>query len=98
MYEHANHSTAVSADRPSTEIENVLDRANNAVNRLHARVTAFEDRLRPVMRTTGSGVNGQAVGSPKESLSPLGDAIRSIEDRVDSAAERMEALLAGLAL
>jgi hypothetical protein len=88
---------AVLSNRPSTEIEECLSRANNALERLHNRISAVEDRLRPVMRATGSGQKGSA-GAPTEALSPLGDAITGIEGRIESACDRLESLLLGLAL
>lgn len=97
MYDHPNQLKSVSADRPSTEIEGCMHRATDALERLHSRISAMEDRLRPVMRAAGTG--GQAgTAAPKEALSPLGEAIRSFEDRTDSAVDRLEALLNGLAL
>lgn len=98
MYDNtAKLIDSVAAGRPSTEIEGCLSRTNNAVERLHSRVSAIEDRLRPVMRATGSGTAG-ATGVPKETLSPLGEALRSVEDGVDRACDRLEGLLNGLAL
>lgn len=97
MYENTSQLKAAHVERDSSEIEGCLSRASDALERLHSRVAAMEDRLRAVMRATGSGVQG-AAGVPKEALSPLGDAIRSMEDRIDSACERLEAMLNGLAL
>jgi hypothetical protein len=88
---------AIQQARPSTEIEGCLSRANNALERLHGRISAVEDRVRPVMRGVSTGQSGSA-GKPQEALSPLGDAITSIENRIDSACDRLEALLLGLAL
>ena len=88
---------AIQRSRPSTEIESVLGRANNALERLHGRISAVEDRVRPVLRATSSGQKGSA-GAPTEALSPLGDALTSIESRIDSAVDRLEMLLLGLAL
>ncbi|HWU84474.1 MAG TPA: hypothetical protein VN028_03965 [Rhodocyclaceae bacterium] len=83
--------------RPSTEIEGCLSRANNALERLHGRISAVEDRMRPVLR--GVALSGSASnGKPQEALSPLGDALTSIENRIDSAVDRLEALLLSLAL
>lgn len=83
--------------RPSTEIEGCLSRASNALEHLHGRIGAVEDRMRPVLR--GVAMSGAAgTGKPQEALSPLGDAITSIENRIDSAVDRLEALLLGLAL
>ena len=98
MYDTAKQLESASvAGRASTEIEGCLNRASDALERLHVRICAIEDRLRPVMRATGSGSQG-ATAVPKETLSPLGDAIRSFEDRTDSAVDRLEGLLNGLAL
>ena len=97
MYDNSSQIKSIEAGRPSTEIEGCVDRASNALERLHSRVSALEERLRPVMRATGSGTCG-ATGVPKEALSPLGEAIRSFEDRADSACDRLEGLLNGLAL
>lgn len=83
--------------RPSTEIEGCLDRANSALERLHGRIGAVEDRVRPVMRGISQGKES-STGKPQEALSPLGDAITSIENRIGSAVDRLEALLLGLAL
>jgi hypothetical protein len=88
---------AIQPSRPSTEIEGCLSRANNALERLHGRIGAVEDRVRPVLRSVAMGQKGSA-GAPTEALSPLGDAITSIESRIDSACDRLEALLLGLAL
>jgi hypothetical protein len=88
---------AIQTNRPSTEIEGCLSRANNALERLHGRISAVEDRVRPVMRGVSTGQSG-STGKPQEALSPLGDAITSIESRIDSAVDRLEALLLGLAL
>jgi hypothetical protein len=89
---------SISPERSSTEIEGCMNRVNNALDRLHSRVGSVEDRLHPVMRATGPGGQGSSTGVPQEALSPLGDAIRSIEQRVDSAVDRLEALCIGLAL
>lgn len=83
--------------RPDTEIEGCLSRANNALERLHGRISAVEDRVRPVMRSVGQSQQSNA-GKSQEALSPLGDAITSIESRIDSAVDRLEALLLGMAL
>lgn len=88
---------AIQPSRPSTEIESVLTRTNNALERLHGRISAVEDRVRPVMRSVGQSQQSNA-GKSQEALSPLGDAITSIESRIDSAVDRLESLLLGLAL
>lgn len=98
MYDNLNQLKSAEAGRDATEIERCMNRANDVLERLHTRVSALEDRLRPVMRATSAGSNGGVTGVPQEALSPLGDAIRSFENRTDSACDRLEALLNGLAL
>ena len=98
MYENPSQLKAIASDRSSTEIEGCLDRANNALERLHSRISAVEDRLRPVMRATGTAGPATNPGVPQEALSPLGDAIRSVGQRVDTAVDRLEALCLGMAL
>ena len=88
----------VSITSPTSEIENSMTGAENAVSRLHSRLDALEDRVRPVIRATGSGANSVGSGVPREALSPLGDGIRSIGERVDHANDRIEMLLNSLAL
>jgi hypothetical protein len=88
---------AIQPSRPSTEIEGCLTRANIALERLLGLISAVEDRVRPVMRGLAAGQGG-TTGKPQEALSPLGDAISSIESRIDTACDRLEALLLGLAL
>jgi len=98
MYDNvAKQPEAVIAGRPSTEIEGCLNRTNNAMERLHSRLSAIEDRLRPVLRATGTGGNG-ATAAPKEALSPLGEALRSVENGIEHAGDRLESLLNSLAL
>jgi len=97
MYDNTSQLKAAEPGRDATEIERCVNRANDALERLHSRVGALEDRLRPVMRATGSG-SACGTAAPQEALSPLGDAIRSFENRTDSACDRLEALLNGLAL
>ncbi|KFC61943.1 hypothetical protein [Massilia sp. LC238] len=98
MYDNPNRLKSAEAGRDTTEIERCMKRANDVLERLHSHVNALEDRLRPVMRATGAGSNGGVTGVPQEALSPLGDAIRGFESRTDSACDRLEALLNGLAL
>ena len=99
MYEEPkSHLKSIVPERPSTEIEGCMIRVDNALERLHNRVNAIEDRLRPVTRVTGTGAQCGTAGIPQEALSPMGDAIRSIENRIDSAVDRLETLLASLAL
>lgn len=88
----------VQSDRTPSEIESRLDLASNSVSRLGTRVEALEDRLRPLMRATGAGTAGHAPGIPQEALSPLGDSIRSLEQRIEISVERLESMLNGLAL
>lgn len=97
MYDNLNQIKAAETGRPSTEIEGCMTRAGNAASRLHTRLDALADRLSPVMRATGSGIAG-APTAQQEALSPLGDAIRSVERRIDGACDRLEAMLNGLAL
>lgn len=92
-----DQQAAINPSRPSTEIEGCLTRANSALERLHGRISAVEDRVRPVMRGLSTSQGG-STGKPQEALSPLGDAISAIENRIDSACDRLEALLLGLAL
>lgn len=98
MYDNTSQLKAAEPIRDTAEIERCMNRANDVLERLHSRVGALEDRLRPVMRATGVGTTGGVTGVPQEALSPLGDAIRSFENRTDSACDRLEALLNGLAL
>ena len=89
---------SVQADRSPSEIESRLDLASNSVARLGSRVEALEGRLRPLMRASGVGTSGHGAAVPQEALSPLGDSIRSLEQRIESAVERLESILNGLAL
>jgi hypothetical protein len=92
---------SVQAERLPSEIETRLDLASNSVQRLGSRVEALEDRLRPLMRATGATGAGTAphpTGIPQEALSPLGDSIRSLEQRIEISVERLESVLNGLAL
>lgn len=84
-------------DRPSTEIEEGLDRTSNAIARLASRIDALEDRLRPVVRQSGAGSAGSNA-APKAVMSPLGEQLGAFQNRIDGACDRLEALLRDLAL
>lgn len=89
---------AIQTSRPTTEIEDRLIRASNALVRLSNRVDVISDRLQSVRRVTGTSTPSGSIGVPDEPLSLLGNSIRSIEYQVQSAADRLEALLTDLAL
>lgn len=86
------------AERTPSEIENRLELASNSVQRLGTRVEALEDRLRPLMRATGAVSAAHPPGIPQEALLPLGDSIRSLEQRIEISVERLESMLNGIAL
>lgn len=100
MFDHANTmKSAQLAQRPETEIESVMTRADNAACRLHGRLDALFDRLKPVTLPVGqSTLTNGVAGAPQAVMSPLGESIRSIERQIDHATDRLESLLRDLAL
>jgi hypothetical protein len=94
----ANIGLGVAIQRPETEIESVIKRTENAVCRLHSRIDTLCDRLSRARTPIGVAASDTVGGAPQSAMSPLGENIRGIEQQIDGAVDRLEALLRDLAL
>lgn len=90
---------AARPQQPDSELANRFVQADNALTRLHDRLTALESRLIPVLTPPQENAAGShATAAATANLSPFGRAIQDLENRADYACHRVEALLRELAI
>jgi hypothetical protein len=89
--------SSISDAMPTSEIGNCLTSLRSTVSRLEDRVDDLAGHLQPVTRPAGLCETTKSA-QPREMLSPLGDEIRNLDDRVENALVRINGLLNGLAV
>lgn len=77
-----------------TQVEGQLNTAESSMSRLHDRIETIANRLRPVLNIRDE--NAKKPGAPECVLVPLANRIRTIDNGIQSAVEKLETIINGI--